>query len=259
MKGTSRYFLSILISISFVTSAGASVQHQTSDAPAPKRRVTRPATRTTTPPKTSRTAPPRGGGKTQPPRTSDDGGQHPPRDEGHHGDGRTPPRTHPPRRPRWVPGISITIGGGNKRDDDKKKDEKDEKKKDEEKADKKKDEKDPKEPEPADPMPVDTVARPLKYDTGAYRRLADSMLRQERIDAALRMIELLKEQEYFEYTGTFDDDVIAEAAADEPSGDLAAARDLALDLADDVVTVGKKDKKAKKSKKAKKRSAKAQK
>src|SRR6185369_1216361 len=81
--------------------------------------------------------------------------------------------------------IVIGIGGGGGQHDPRAAEKKDDKQKD-------------------DPVAND-APRPLKYDNGAYRRLADSLLARGRVDAALRMISLLKEQEYYEYTGSFGD------------------------------------------------------
>ena len=129
--------------------------------------------------------PPKGGG--------DDVGSHPQNPE--HGDGHETP-TRPPRGTRRPPfGVVITLGGGSHEPDRAKDD-----KKDKAKKDKKKDEPDP------DPVASD-APRPLKYDNRAYRTLADSLLSRGQVDAAIRVLSLLKEQEYFEYTGGFSDQI----------------------------------------------------
>ena len=272
MKATSRYLASILLAASFVTPAAATVQQQTSGTSV--RRVARPRIATKTAPaktgakrlprsSSSVYRPPSDGDGLRPPSKGDgrkppksDGGQRPPKgddapkgddtgkppyqDGDHHGDDR--PRPREPRRPRWpVPGVVITIGG----DKDKGKDDE----KADKKKDKKKDEQDEvaKDPEPAAPEPaVDEVARPLKYRSPDYRSIADTMLKLKRYDAALRMLELLKEQEYFEYTGTFDAEAIADDDVAPEGNDLAAVRDLVPDYSGLVVRTGGKDKKKKK-------------
>ncbi len=123
---------------------------------------------------------------------------HPPRDEH--------PRPHPRPRPRFPVDVVIPIGPGGSHDDDQGKDDK---KKDKKQKDAK--QKD----EPEDAPVADAPPRPLKYDGRAYRRLADSLLSRGRIDAALRVMELLKEQEYYQYTGSFDDST-AEVSLPEP-------------------------------------------
>ena len=145
-----------------------------------------------------------------------------------------PDRPRPRPRPRIDIGISVNPFPPRDRDEEEKKD-----KEKKEKKDKKKDEpKDaPASDEPPAPPSDAAAVRPLKYDGRAYRRLIDSLLAQNRIGAALRVLELLKDQEYYDYTGSFGAPLVASSEPEQPFGGR------------DVVRVKKSDKKQKKSKK----------
>lgn len=163
------------------------------------------------PPKTPPKTPPRGNDSTGAPKG--DGG------DGHT---TTPPRPRPrPEPPRRRPpiGIVIDIGGGPGRQDEPKD------KKDKPKKDKAKD----------DPV-ASSDPRPLKVDERAFRAMADGLLARGKVDSALRVVGLLKEQEYYEYTGELGDAIASSAAPPD-------YRDL-------VVRVASKSKKKKKDKEA---------
>lgn len=215
MNETRRFNLSILLILTFlpvVPAAAAQTQSTT--------RRSR-AVRTQKPPRTSDTPGRSGDDVPAPPKTETGGNDQPhrpPRDE--------PPR--PPRRPRRPPfGVVITLGGNDEP-----------RRKDDQKVEKKKKDKG-----------GDTAAgetRPLKYDGRTYRNLGDSLLRRNRVSAALRVLELLKAQEYYAYTGSFGDVATAETPMPAASRPTLASRLGADDYSDLVVHVKKKEKSAKK-------------
>jgi CHAT domain-containing protein len=185
--------------------------------------------------------------------TGSDTGGYPDKGDVDHGD--KPPRPErPPRRPRWpvvVIGPSFPSPGGD--DQEAKKDKKKDKKEKQAKQ------------EPADNLAKDELPAPpraLKYDKRAYRQLADALLSRGRIDAALRVLELLKEQEYYEYTGQFGEIASAEAVegpADGGDGRTFAGLDIVRVKSSskkkskkaDEETAAAPDEKGKKSKKSK--------
>ena len=118
-----------------------------------------------------------------------------------HDDGRPPRDPRPPRRPPIV--VTIDPFHPSQDDDDEAKDEKKDKK--EKKPKKEKEPKD--EPETAEPA-VDQVQR-FAYSTTRCRALAAAMFQAGRIDAAIRLIELLKEQESLEWAGRYSDGTLA--------------------------------------------------
>lgn len=199
---------------------------------APRQRVSKPVTGTSggtakSPDRRGRVRPPNDGGKSggETGSKTDGGKQKPPRagspDQGsgeeHHHDDRPP--SH--RRPRVRTGISITIGVGSSDHDEKKKKSKDEETEDEdaekdetneEKSEKDekggKDKKADKEKNQDEQANVDEPHAPPasddeipRYDAKTYRRMIDAMFAANRIGAGLAMLELLKEREYFDYTG----------------------------------------------------------
>ncbi len=162
-------------------------------------------------PKNPPTTDPNSGGDdvgTQEPDHNNDGG-HPPRD----------PR--PPRRPPIV--VTIDPFHPSQDDEDEAKDEKKDKK--EKKPKKEKEPKD--EPETVEPA-VDQVQR-FAYSTTRCRALAAAMLQAGRIDAAIWLIELLKEQESLEWAGRYSDGTLAGAKTE--NSDLAVLGSLQHELA----------------------------
>jgi CHAT domain-containing protein len=214
MTHPARLVLAALVTTSLLTAAAPAAQvaggtrttprRRAVSAPARAQRSTRPPQRQPPPTQTgggddvghTGTNPETGGEQTHPPR--------PPRG----GDDR--PTTPPRRRPPF--GVVITLGGDDRpRDprvpkDDKKDDKKDKAQKEDEKG-------------ANDPATAE-APRPLKYDGRAYRRLADSLLAGGRTSAALRVLELLKAQEYYQYTGSLGDTASAELPAPPDYRDL---------------------------------------
>jgi CHAT domain-containing protein len=197
-------------------------------------------------------------GSTKPPRPDN-----PPKGEGGH-DRNPPDRGH-----RW-PDVVVTVDPfPHRRPDDKNKydeeEEYDEPKKDDEKSDKADDIEEPKESKKdtlksTDPLPsasAPAAPRNLKYDGGTYRRLIDVLLERKQIGAALRVLQLLKDREYLEYTGDFDALVAGNTSANRSGGIMAsptpslgvrrdwrtAASEAMSSYAADATLVGKKDKK----------------
>lgn len=139
--------------------------------------------------------PPRNPKPPKNPPTRDPGGNGEDHD---HGDGR-PQRDpmHPNRPP-----IVVTVDPFNPSQDN------DEEARDEKKEKKPKKDKQPKdEPETAEPA-APSMQR-FAYSTTRCRALASAMLRAGRIDAALRLIDLLKEQEMLEWAGRYSDGTLA--------------------------------------------------
>jgi CHAT domain-containing protein len=160
-------------------------------------------------------------GEQEPDKPTDSGSDRPrpdrPRPE------RPRPDRKPPRRPG---GIIVDVGPvWPGRDDDRGKNDEDEEKDREESAEKDEDEEKEPEPDPSPLAPAEPAAsanpapaRPLKYDNDSYRALIGSLLARNHIGAALKVLELLKEKEYFDYTGEYDYSTIASAApAPEPA------------------------------------------
>jgi CHAT domain-containing protein len=149
----------------------------------------------------------------------------PPQSDGH-GD-----RPRPDKGRRW-PDVRIVIDPVRHHDDeDRTKDDEeyDEPKKDDEEYDEPKkdesgDEKADESGEPTNatvgpptpPRPTafaPTAPRNLKYDGRTYRRLIDVLLERKQIGAALRVLQLLKDREYLDYTGDFGALVATDASA----------------------------------------------
>lgn len=118
-------------------------------------------------------------------------------------------------RPRFPVDIVITTDpfGGSRNQDDKKKDKSD-------KKDKKK-----KDDIPANQLADQPKYRSLTISRDQYKRLIDVLLLQNKIPAALRVLELLKEQEYYEYTGSYGEQIASTA---QPLSDDEVSRVLAL-------------------------------
>ncbi len=139
--------------------------------------------------------------KTDPNTGGDDVGTQEP--DHQHDDGRPPRDPRPPRRPPIV--VTIDPFHPSQDDGDEAKDEKEEKKEKKPKKDK-----EPKD-EPAAEPAVEQFQR-FAYSTTRCRALAAAMLQAGRIDAAIRLIELLKEQEALEWAGRYSDGTLAGAS-----------------------------------------------
>lgn len=189
--------------------------------------------------------PPKGGDNPPSSGGDDVGTQEPDHD---HGD-RPPPRDpRPPRRPPIV----VTVDPFNPWQDN------DDEAKEEKKEKKPKKDKEPKdEPETTQPA-VDQVQR-FAYSTTRCRALAAAMLQAGRIDAAIRLIELLKEQESLEWAGQYSDGTMAGVSTTDNNLKVLAGlqRELAFWQLSDVTRASAVDsvdadqKKSKKSKKPK--------